>query len=103
MNDVVLLTMTEFGRTARENASGGTDHGNAATWFVMGAAVNGGIYLGSGWPGLAPLQLREDRDLAHTIDYRDVYGEVIARHLGNNNLATVLPGHTYSPVGFLPA
>lgn len=101
MNDVVILTMTEFGRTARENGSFGTDHGNASAWFVIGKAINGGIYLGSGWPGLAPEQLHGDRDLEHTVDYRDVMGEILTLHLGNNDLATVLPGHTYSPIGFI--
>ena len=103
MSDVLILTMTEFGRTARENASGGTDHGNAAAWFVINHNVNGGIHLGSGWPGLAPAQLNEDRDLVYTLDYRDVMAEVMVRHLGNGNLATVLPDHTYSPIDFLPA
>lgn len=102
MDDVAILTMTEFGRTARENGAFGTDHGNAAAWFVINPSVAGGIYLGSGWPGLASAQLNGDRDLVHTIDYRDVVGEVISQHLGNNDLATVLPDHSYNPVGFLP-
>jgi len=100
MSDVSILTMTEFGRTAGENGSFGTDHGNASTWFVISQSLTGGIYLGGGWPGLLPEQLHENRDLAHTVDYRDVMGEVISLHLGNNDLAAVLPGHTYSPVGF---
>ncbi len=105
MMDVVVLTTTEFGRTARENASGGTDHGNASTWFVVSPAVQGGIYLGTGWPGLSPGPsgtLHDDRDLEHTIDYRDVYWEVLVRHLANTDPATVVPGHSYNPIGFLP-
>ncbi len=103
MQDVILLTMTEFGRTAAENASFGTDHGNASTWFVLGNQVNGGIYLGSGWPGLANDNLHEERDLEHTIDYRDIYGEILTRHFSHSNLGTLLPGHSYSPIGFLSA
>ncbi len=101
MSDVMVLTMTEFGRSAKENASKGTDHGNASTWFVISKSLNGGIYLGTGWPGLATEQLYNDRFLAHTVDYRDVLGEVISLHLGNNDLATVIPGHSYNPVGFI--
>ncbi len=102
MNDVVLLTMTEFGRTAAENASGGTDHGNAAVWYVIGKSVQGGIHMGAaGWPGLAEAQLLNGRYLAHTLDYRDVLAEVLNKHLNNNNLAALLPGHVYKPIGFL--
>jgi len=99
MNDVVILTMTEFGRTAAENASGGTDHGKASAWFVIGGGVNGGIY--GNWPGLGPDQLLNGRYLQQSIDFRDVLAEVTTRHLGNNDLAAVLPGHLYTPVGFL--
>lgn len=102
MSDVVILTMTEFGRTAKENASGGTDHGNASAWFAVGPDVSGGIYLGSGWPGLAPANLFEGRDLMHTLNYRDALAEVLVRQLGNNDLAAVLPEHSYTPIGFLP-
>ncbi len=102
MNDVVLLTMTEFGRTAAENAGAGTDHGNAATWYAVGKSVQGGIHMGAaGWPGLAETQLLNGRYLRHTVDYRDVFAEVLSKHLGNNNLATLLPGHVYKPIGFL--
>ena len=99
-NDVVILTMTEFGRTALQNASNGTDHGNASAWFVIGGGVNGGIY--GGWPGLQPEQLYRGRYLAHTIEYRDVMAEIIYHHLGNSaGIGTVLPGHTYQSVGFI--
>ncbi len=99
MDDVIILTMTEFGRTAKENASKGTDHGHASTWFAIGGGIKGGIY--GDWPGLSPTQLYLGRYLDHTVDFRDVMAEVLTRHLSNNNLATVLPGHTYTPIGFL--
>ncbi len=102
MQDVVLLTMTEFGRTAKENGSRGTDHGNASTWFALGKSIHGGIYMGpNGWPGLAPEHLYRGTGLTHTIDYRDVMAEIVSRHLGNNDLASVLPGHRYAPIGLL--
>lgn len=100
MNEVVLMTSTEFGRTARENASGGTDHGNASVWFVMSPMVAGGFHMGTGWPGLS--NLHRNRALEHTVDYRDVYGEILTKHLGHTDLSTLLPGHSYNPVGFLP-
>lgn len=103
MNDVIILTMTEFGRTAKENGSGGTDHGNAASWFAVGQSINGGIHLGNqGWPGLAEDQLYRQRYLAHTVDYRDVFGDILTQHLGSNALGSILPGHSYTPVGILP-
>ena len=93
MNDVILLTSTEFGRTAHENGSLGTDHGYASTWFAIGGGVAGGIY--GEWPGLGESQLRSGRFLDATIDYRDIYAEVLTQHLSNNQLATLLPN--YSP------
>jgi uncharacterized protein (DUF1501 family) len=101
---VCVLVMSEFGRTAAQNGSGGTDHGNAAAWIVAGGGVRGGLYLGAqGWPGLEPDQLREGRDLMHTIDYRDVLAEILVGHLGSTRLAGVLPGHVRTPVGFMGA
>ncbi len=97
VSDVTIVTMTEFGRTAADNGSGGTDHGHAAAWFVAGGAVRGGIY--GTWPGLAPAQLVGGRYLDHSIDFRDVMGDVVSAHLGNVDLASVLPGHTYRSVG----
>jgi uncharacterized protein (DUF1501 family) len=90
--DVVVLTMSEFGRTVAENGSGGTDHGHASCMLLMGGEVAGGSVLGE-WPGLAPEQLYERRDLALTTDFRDVFAEVVARHLGTQNLEEVFPGH----------
>jgi uncharacterized protein (DUF1501 family) len=99
MENVLLLTMTEFGRTARENGSRGTDHGNAGAWFALGARVKGGIY--GDWPGLAPENLYRGRYLAQSLDFRDVMAEVVARHFGDSELAGIFPDHQYQPVGFL--
>jgi uncharacterized protein (DUF1501 family) len=92
MNDVVLVTMSEFGRTAHENGNRGTDHGHANCMFVMGGPVRGGKVYGQ-WPGLAKEQLYEGRDLALTTDFRDVLGELVARHMGNATLNGVFPGY----------
>jgi uncharacterized protein (DUF1501 family) len=99
MEDVVLLTMSEFGRTVRENGSGGTDHGHANCMMVMGGGVTGGRILGD-WPGLEREQLYEGRDLALTTDFRDVFAEVSARHLGTAQLDKVFPGYTIDPRRF---
>jgi uncharacterized protein (DUF1501 family) len=89
--DVVLVTMSEFGRTAQENGNRGTDHGHANVMFVMGGPVRGGKVYGR-WPGLEKEQLYEGRDLQVTTDFRQVLGEVISTHLGNRNLNEVFPG-----------
>ncbi|MGD9602835.1 MAG: DUF1501 domain-containing protein [Gammaproteobacteria bacterium] len=103
--DVTVLVMTEFGRTAEQNASGGTDHGNASAWMVLGGRVRGGLYLGAtGWPGLTPDRLREGRDLAHTLEFRVVMAEVLTRALAlpTSALAGVLPGGPLPrAIGFL--
>jgi uncharacterized protein (DUF1501 family) len=91
MNDVVLVTMSEFGRTARENGNRGTDHGHANVMFVLGGGVRGGKVYGR-WPGLAPEVLYEGRDLDLTTDYRAVCGEVLARHLRQRDLNKIFPG-----------
>jgi uncharacterized protein (DUF1501 family) len=88
--DTVVVTMSEFGRTARENGNRGTDHGHANVMFVMGGPVKGGKVYGQ-WPGLEQSQLYEGRDLALTTDFRRVVGEAVARHLGNDKLAQVFP------------
>jgi len=93
MEDIVVLTMSEFGRTARENGNAGTDHGKANVMFVMGGGVKGGeVYCD--WPGLAPEQLNENRDLAMTTDFRDVFAEVITGHLGADDPDAIFPGFT---------
>ena len=98
--DTVVVTMSEFGRTARENGNRGTDHGHANVMFVLGGPVKGGKVYGR-WPGLDQAQLYEGRDLALTTDFRQVLGEAVARHMGNKNLATVFPGYENQPGKFL--
>src|ERR671939_469602 len=99
MDDVVVLTMSEFGRTVRENGNRGTDHGHANAMFVIGAGVRGGKVYGD-WPGLDSNDLYERRDLALTTDFRDVFGEVAAKHLGAADLKRVFPNHAASPAKF---
>ena len=89
--DTVVVTMSEFGRTARENGNRGTDHGHANVMFVLGGPVKGGRVYGR-WPGLDQSQLYEGRDLAVTTDFRLVLSEVVSRYLGNTDLKTVFPG-----------
>jgi uncharacterized protein (DUF1501 family) len=100
MADVVILTMSEFGRTARQNGSGGTDHGHAGCLFVIGGSVKGGKVHGR-WPGLAPEQLNEGRDLALTTDFRSVFGELVRKHLGATALERVFPGFSPAELGLL--
>jgi uncharacterized protein (DUF1501 family) len=94
MNDIVLVTMSEFGRTAKEDGNNGTDHGHGNVMFVLGGPVRGGKVYGR-WPGLEPEQLYEKRDLAVTTDFRDVLGELVERHLGQKT-ASVFPGYQSS-------
>lgn len=99
--DTVLVTMSEFGRTVRENGNRGTDHGHANVMFVLGGPVKGGKVYGR-WPGLQTEHLYEGRDLAVTTDFRQVLGEAVYRHLGNKNLEGVFPGFDKnSPGNFL--
>jgi uncharacterized protein (DUF1501 family) len=88
---VVVVTMSEFGRTARENGNRGTDHGHANFMMVFGGGVQGGRVLGR-WPGLSPEQLYEGRDLALTTDFRDVLGEIAQKQLGIS-AAQVFPAY----------
>ena len=85
MRNVVIITMTEFGRTVRQNGSGGTDHGHASVAFALGGPVKGGKVYGK-WPGLEKEQLFEGRDLAVTTDFRQVLSELreqrLLRHAG---------------------
>jgi uncharacterized protein (DUF1501 family) len=92
MEDVVVVTMSEFGRAAKENGDRGTDHGHANVMFAMGGPVQGGKVYGQ-WPGLAEEQLYEKRDLALTTDFRDVLSEAVYSHLGNRQTAKVFPGY----------
>jgi len=91
MEDIVLVTMSEFGRTAQENGNNGTDHGHGGLMMVLGGPVQGGKVYGK-WPGLAPEQLYEGRDLAVTTDFRTVLGELVTGHLGQANVKEVFPG-----------
>ena len=100
MGDVVILTMSEFGRTARENGNRGTDHGHAGALFVIGGDVKGGKVYGK-WPGLEPEQLYEGRDLALTTDFRAVFSEVTSRHLGAAQVDRIFPGFKGEPKGWL--
>jgi uncharacterized protein (DUF1501 family) len=99
MSDVVVLTMSEFGRTVAENGSIGTDHGHATAMFVMGGGVRGGRVAGR-WPGLDPQQRFEGRDLAVTTDFRDLFGEVLTRHSRVKSLGAIFPGYDISPDRF---
>ena len=137
MDDVLVLVGSEFGRTSYENGSLGVDHAHATSWFALGTAANvkGGMYLGNrnpiettdpdfnggipsttpitDWIGYDPLaneNMLDARYLNHTIDYRNLYGEVLNNFLSTNyvgktpDLAALLPGFSYSEstkVGFL--
>jgi uncharacterized protein (DUF1501 family) len=98
--DVVVVTMSEFGRTARENGTRGTDHGHANVMFVMGGPVKGGRVYGR-WPGLAAEQLNEGRDLAVTTDFRQVLAEAAFKQLGARDLNLTFPGAEIEPRRFL--
>jgi len=101
MEDIVLVTMSEFGRTVEENGNAGTDHGHGSLMMVLGGPVQGGKVYGA-WPGLEKEQLFEGRDLAVTTDYRAVLGELIRGHLGQKDLAPVFPGYAPgTPLGLL--
>jgi len=99
MADIVVVTMSEFGRTAKENGNRGTDHGHANCMFVMGGDVKGGRVYGK-WPGLNDHQLNEGRDLTLTTDFRSVVGEILVRHLGVKDLGPVFPGFDNNPRKF---
>ena len=100
MEDIVLVTMSEFGRTAREDGNAGTDHGHGNVMMVVGGPVRGGRVYGR-WPGLEPEQLYEGRDLAVTTDFRDVLGELVSRHLVRD-VTQVFPGYKIgTPLGLI--
>ncbi len=99
MNDVVVLTMTEFGRTVRENGNRGTDHGHGSVSFVMGGPVRGGRVHGR-FPRLSEENLFEGRDLPVTTDFRDLVSELLVRHLGASDLTRVFPDHPVPPSAF---
>ncbi len=96
LEDTVIVTMSEFGRAVTENGNGGTDHGHGNAMFVIGGAVRGGRVYGR-WPGLAPAARYDGRDLAVTTDFRDVFSEVVVRHLGVADPRPIFPGYTVQP------
>jgi uncharacterized protein (DUF1501 family) len=99
--DVVVLTMSEFGRTVAENGTRGTDHGHGTAMIVFGGGVRGGMVYGR-WPGLARENLYEGRDLAVTTDFRTLFAEVASNHLGVPSVASVFPGWApTTPLGLL--
>jgi uncharacterized protein (DUF1501 family) len=101
MADIVVVTMSEFGRAVRENGSRGTDHGHGNAMLILGGPVKGGKVYGR-WPGLERDRLWEGRDLAITTDFRDVFSEVVTGHLGARDLSRIFPGHQHKQkLGFL--
>ncbi|MGE5834703.1 MAG: DUF1501 domain-containing protein [Acidobacteriota bacterium] len=101
MADVVLITMSEFGRTVKENGNRGTDHGHGNAMLILGGGIKGGKVYGK-WPGLEREQLWQARDLAITTDFRDVFAEAVTSHLGAKDVSKIFPGYAYKgPVGFL--
>ncbi len=100
-NDVLLVSMTEFGRTLVENGNRGTDHGHASVMMLFGGGVKGGKVYGR-WPGLEPENLFENRDLQVTTDFRQVLSEALSGHLGIQDQTQIFPAfQAGTPVGFL--
>ena len=100
MRDVVVVSLTEFGRTAKENGTRGTDHGHASVSLILGGEVKGGKVYGR-WPGLAEGQLYQKRDLAVTTDFRDILAEVLAGHMRSEGLGRIFPGHKPRRIGLV--
>ena len=101
MSDVVVVTMSEFGRAVTENGNRGTDHGHGNAMLILGGGVKGGKVYGK-WPGLERDQLWQGRDLAITTDFRDVFAEAVTSHLGAKDVSKIFPGYAYKgPLGFL--
>lgn len=98
IDQVTVVVMSEFGRRVEENAGLGTDHGHGNMMMVLGGGVVGGKVV-TAWPGLHPDQLVGPGDLAITIDYRDVLGEIIGKRLGNPMVADVFPNYTVTERG----
>jgi uncharacterized protein (DUF1501 family) len=101
MADTLILTMSEFGRAVAENGNRGTDHGHGNAMIAIGGRVKGGRVYGR-WPGLRADDRYEGRDLAVTTDFRDVFGEVLAKHFAMDARAgsAVFPGHGVKPHAF---
>src|SRR5256885_11008151 len=99
MEDTIVLTMSEFGRAVNENGNRGTDHGHGNAMMVIGGGVKGGHVYGK-WPGLAVERRYDGRDLAVTTDFRDVFGEIVTKHLGLRDTRQVFPGFAISEARF---
>jgi len=99
LDDTVVLTMSEFGRAVNENGNRGTDHGHGNVMLVIGGGVRGGHVYGR-WPGLAVERRYDSRDLAVTTDFRDVFGEIVVRHMGVTDADPIFPGHPTRPDNF---
>src|SRR4051812_2527559 len=101
MADTVVLTMSEFGRAVNENGNRGTDHGHGNAMIIIGGGVRGGKVYGK-WPGLSVDKRYERRDLAVTTDFRDVFAEIITRHLGvpDSEARQIFPGYAINPARF---
>jgi len=99
MADTVILTMSEFGRAVRENGNRGTDHGHGNAMMAIGGDIRGGKVYGR-WPGLAVEQRYERRDLAVTTDFRDVFSEVVVRHMGVRDARPIFPSYDVNPGKF---
>jgi uncharacterized protein (DUF1501 family) len=99
MEDTVVLTMSEFGRAVHENGNRGTDHGHGNAMMIVGGGVRGGRVYGK-WPGLAQDRRYDGRDLAVTTDFRDVFGEIVVRHMSVTDPRTIFPGYTVQPSKF---
>ena len=95
IDEVVLVAATEFGRTARQNGTLGTDHGHGSVAFVLGGPVRGGQIHGR-WPGLQDDQLFEGRDLAVTTDLRGVLAAAARAQLGATDVSRLFPGYSGS-------
>lgn len=101
-DDVTVMTMTEFGRTVKQNGTGGTDHGRASCNFIIGNNVNGGMVHGNVKP-LAIENLEDGRDLAVTTDFRSVFSEVADKHLKLNNDRVLFPDWKGDRIGVMKA
>ena len=99
MADIVVLTMSEFGRAVNENGNRGTDHGHGNAMIVIGGGVRGGHVYGK-WPGLAADKRYEGRDLAVTTDFRDVFAEIVVKHMGVADPKPIFPGYAVQPAKF---
>jgi uncharacterized protein (DUF1501 family) len=97
MGDVCLVTATEFGRTVRENGTGGTDHGHGSVMFVLGGGVRGRKVYAKNWKGLDAAHLHEGRDLPVTTDHRDVFAEALRAQFKLSSLSAVFPGYEPKP------